>query len=188
MSTNRVLAVTALVLAALAAVAGDTPAPGGPGEWTGIDLARAIREDPDGIAVLDVRGEDAFGEFSVPRSRPAPADPTALLEAVRAGGAGPGDLVVVAGGERADPRPGWLWLRRAGFNRVHYVRDVLASWIDEIVSPVLAPDASPREREAWEEQAELSRYFGGFPRIAAEDEGGGTSDRLRRAKRRGCAF
>lgn len=197
MSVNRVLAVTALVLAAGAAVAGDTPAPGGPGEMTALDLARAIRDDPDGITILDVRSEAAFEDFHVPRATLVEGGPAGgtdadegarVLDAARSAGAGPGDLVVVTGGEGTDARPGWLALRRAGYERAHWVRDVLASWLDEIVSPVLSPDASEREREAWEEQADLSRYFGGFPRIAERDEAASTDDRLRRARRRGCAF
>ena len=189
--TNRILAILALVLAGVAAVAGDTPAPGGPGEITALDLARAIRETPDGILILDVRDAAAFEEFSVPRARLVEGGAAAesVLEAARAAGAAPDDLIVIAGGQGADARPGWLALRREGHRRVHWVRDVLGSWLDEIVSPVLPPDASDREREAWDEQADLSRYFGGFPRIATrEDASGGTTDRLRRAKRRGCAF
>ncbi len=185
-STNRGLAAVAGVLGALALIAGDTPAPGGSGEMTGLELARAIRDEPATLVVLDVRAPETFEEFHVPRARLVEDDHTSLLAEV---GAGADVRVIVTGGPDADPRPGWLSLRRAGYTQVFYVPDVLTAWLDDIISPVLSPRAGASARLAWEEQADLSRYFGGFPRIAEPStETGGSASRLRRAKRRGCAF
>lgn len=188
--TNGVLASVAGVLGLLALVGGDTPAPGGAGELTALELAAALRASPDSVVVLDVRSEAAFAEFHVPRARLTDFDPVAIVAAAGDAGAHAATVIVVAGDADRDARPGWLALRRAGFDRTHYMPDVLESWLTEIVSPVLASTASARERDAWEEQAELARYFGGFPRILdpSTDTAGGTAERLRRAKRRGCAF
>ena len=189
-STNRVLAIAAGVLGTLALIAGDTPTPGGAGAATALDLAAAIRADPDGVVVLDVRDEGSFAEFHAPRARRfdgAPEDTPSLLREIGVTAAG---RVFVTGGPLADPRPAWLALRRAGFENAHYILDIATAWLDDIVSPVGSPDMSAAERETWDRHAELSRYFGGFPRIAArsDDADESTSARLRRAKRRGCAF
>ena len=188
MRTNRALAAAALVLGALAVIAGDTPAPGGAGAIDALDLAEAIRDDPAAVIVLDARDEAAFEEFHVPRARRLDVGPDAAPARVVELGGTPESRIVVTGGPQADPRPAWLALRRAGFADAYYVRDVVGAWVDRIISPVLSPDASDAERHAWERQADLSRYFGGFPRIAERDEEEGAAARLRRARRRGCAF
>jgi rhodanese-related sulfurtransferase len=193
-SANRVLAATAGLLATLALIAGDTLAPGGAGEIGALDVARRLRSDPDGIRILDVRGDSAFADFHLPRARHAALADAAHLEAwvaaARAGGASEGDLVVIVGGPGIDARRPWLALKKAGFSDVRYMRDAVTDWLESIISPILGPDADDEERSAFEEQAEIARYFGGFPRIltAAEAPGGDVSERLRKARRRGCAF
>ena len=186
--TNRALAAVAGLLGTMALVAGDTPAPGGAGEVTALELAAELRAAPDSVIILDIRDEPSYREFHAPRARLA--ETGRVLEAVEAAGATDASLIVVAGGIEHDPRPAWLALRRAGYGRAHYLPDVLGSWLDDIISPTLPSSASEAEREAWETQADLSRYFGGFPRIVEASSGGSedAGSRLRRAKRRGCAF
>ena len=188
MSTNRTLAIVAGALGALALFGGDTPAPGAPGAITALEVARALRADPDAVRILDVRDRAAFDEYHLPRAVLAPSDPDALVASL--GEHARGDLVVIAGGPDAGPRAAWLALRRAGVVGARYLPDATAAWLDAIVSPVLVAGADPRTRAAWEEQAELSRYFGGFPRVraAAERPADDVADRLRQARRRGCAF
>lgn len=189
MTANRVLALVAGALGALALFGGDTPAPGGPGAISALEVARALRADPDGIRLLDIRDAAAFEEFHLPRAARAPADPGALVAGL-ATDVGPGDAIVVLGGPDAAARLAWLALRRAGFVRARYLPDATSAWLADIVSPVLPADAGPARRAAWPEQAELSRYFGGFPRVgtAAGRETDAAADGLRRARRRGCAF
>lgn len=207
MTTNRVLAIAAGALGALALFGGDTPAPGAPGAIGALEVARELRADPEAVVILDIRDEAEYRSFHLPRAVLAPADPGALVASLAAdeAGASPSDragrgsargrssrtaLVVVAGGPDAEPRAAWLALRRAGYARARYLPDATAAWVDAIVSPVLPADADARTRAAWEEQAELSRYFGGFPRVgtAADTTGDDAAERLDRALRRGCAF
>jgi len=188
-STNRILAIAAGALGALALFGGDTPAPGAPGVISALEVARELRADPDAIHILDIRDEAAYRDFHLPRAVLAPADPEALVASLAE--ADPRtDLVVVAGGPDAEPRAAWLALRGAGFIRARYLPDATAAWVDAIVSPVLPADADARTRAAWEVHAELSRYFGGFPRVgtAADRPADDAADRLRQARRRGCAF
>jgi len=178
------------LLGALALIGGDTPAPGGSGAMGALDLAAALRADPSGVVVLDVRDREAFDEFHVPRARLVEQDPEDLTAIVADIEDSANAIIVVAGGPGADPKAGWLSLRRAGYDRAYYVPDILTAWLDDIISPTIAPDAGPNERAAWEAQAELSRYFGGFPRVrdAVEVDADVSAARLKRAKRRGCAF
>jgi hypothetical protein len=68
--------------------------------------------------------------------------------------------------------------------------DMLPAWLDSIISPVRGPTDDPEEKARWDEQAELARYFGGFPRVVDDPSvrAGDVSSRLRHARRRGCAI
>ena len=194
MTIDRALAMAASVLGALALVAGDTLGPGGPGEVSALELAGELRSHAAELRILDIRSDSAYADFHVPRAVQVPIERQGvdleawLTDVMRV--ASPAAPVVVAGGPGTDPRPAWLALRKAGFANVRYMSDAVGDWVDSIVSPVLPASASPSRRAIWEDQAELARYFGGFPRIATDTESlsRGTAERLRRARRRGCAF
>jgi hypothetical protein len=66
-----------------------------------------------------------------------------------------------------------------------------------VINPVIAADASPEKKRAFEADAEISRYFGGSPRtVAAGATGGAVPARetpeghvaaaVTQAARRGC--
>ena len=83
-----------------------------------------------------------------------------------------------------------------GYERVRFLEGGLEAWLTDIIEPVLAPDATPAARSAFDRQAELARYFGGMPRVGVREESvesdkagvSAVSAALRRARRRGCAF
>ena len=57
----------------------------------------------------------------------------------------------------------------------------MRAWNDEVLFPQLRRDASAPQRRAFEARAQLSRYFGGSPRVI---EPGAQTQRSR--SRRGC--
>lgn len=198
MTVNRGLAIAAAALAVLAPLGGDVPVPGGAGEIGALDLARALRSDAGAVRIFDVRGADAREAYGIPRAEPV--DPDVVTRAAARGRQGadvraalglePGQTLVLVGDSAVAARALWLELRRARLAAVRYMPDGVSDWVSSIVSPVLPAEAGARARAAFEEQAELSRYFGGFPRIAAPDaeDAASTAERIGQARRRGCAF
>jgi hypothetical protein len=67
------------------------------------------------------------------------------------------------------------------------LRDGVNGWIRTIASPVLPSNPSAEQARAWQEVSELSRWFGGVPRVgdarAGPDSLGAAMARIRR---RGC--
>lgn len=197
MTLNRALAAAAAVLGLLALFVGTDAAPaGGSGVIGSLEVAKAIRADPEGILVVDVRDREAFDALHLPRAVHLPITPTEAqplsaaewrkrLEAL---GASLDRPIVVAGEPELPTRILWVELRQAGY-RAAYMPDMLADWLEMIVSPVRGPIEDPAAQAAWDEQAELSRYFGGFPRVGSTPgRTGSVSERLRHARRRGCAL
>lgn len=191
---NGWLAGGALLLAALAPLAG-TPA-SAPGEASpprvdsaraaALDVARAIRGRDPALRLLDLRPPDEYEAFHLPRAErwdPARLDELPVDPERR--------IVVYA----ATPREAAAARRRlaaAGHPAPRYLADGVGEWTREILNPVLPTEAGPGERERFREIAELSRYFGGLPRILRPGEpdprAGRNDELLSRTLRRGCAF
>lgn len=196
-TVNRSLGSLAALMALGALVMGQGPGhPGGPATTTALEIARALRNDPESVVILDLRDSAAFADFHLPRARHLPiagdsASQISLevwLAAFERLERPPTSQIVIGGGADTPTREVWLALRRAG-HPAFYLPDMIGDWIDTIVSPVRAPTDDPLELTLWSEISRLSRYFGGLPRVIDRPPPSlDTATRLQLAKRRGCAF
>ena len=188
---NRTLVAIAVILAAMAFLAGSpSRLPAGPddplarGEVTAVQLAQWIK-DRKALRLLDVRTREEYDDFHLPRAEHVPLDSltAATFESV--------DTVVMysASLETTVRAVGVL---ESGDSApvVLYMQNGISDWLMDILNPRRARDASPDAVAAFEMKAELSRYFGGLPRITDDEPEGMTSTAavLKKMKRRGCAF
>lgn len=188
---NRALAAMAVFLGVMAVAAGSPnrspPAAHDPlahGEVTALQLARWIK-DRKVMRLLDVRTREEYDDFHLPRAEHVP------LESLTATIFESGDTVIMysASLETTVRAVGVL---ESGDSAavVLYMQDGIADWLTDILNPRRARDATPDVVAAFETKAELSRYFGGLPRITDDEPEGMTSTAavLKKTKRRGCAF
>ena len=204
MSAARALGWAAFVLGAAAACAGspyrgnpapsessaraDDPTAGMP-SVSAAQLAEWIRQREPGLRVIDLRSPEAFEAYRIPGARrhdPDSLDRLAVSDR--------DELVVVTTDGTLSVQTG-ARLRRSSAREVLVLRDGIRGWLDEVINPELAADASPEARQRFESRAELSRYFGGQPRIGApvgSSDGVPTRDRenieasVAGLRRRGC--
>ena len=166
---------------------------------TALELAAWIRDRKPGLRVVDVRGAEDFAEFHLPN-----AENLSLTEVARAPFK-PDETVVLYSEGGTHAAQGWFFLRARGIGHVYFLRGGLYEWMTEVVNPTLPADATPAQRAEFARTAELSRYFGGVPRVggasaptlvddpAAElpgrsssEDGGGSTAAVRRVRQRGC--
>jgi rhodanese-related sulfurtransferase len=163
--TRRALALAAALggaFAPFARVPAAAPTPDGE-RIAAIRLAEWIHERKPGLRVIDLRtGEDEYP--ALPGAEPASGLPSAA--AFR-----PEETVVLvsADGEGA-AFPTWARLRAHGHFRVLVLDGGAQGWLGEVLEPTLASDATPGAGAAFQHASELSRYFGGAPRILAPGE------------------
>jgi rhodanese-related sulfurtransferase len=152
-------------------------------------LARWIRQREPGLRIFDLRSESDYSNYHIPGAEHL--DITAI-DRTRISAT---DRVVTYSDSAAQSAQAWVFLRALGLQDVHFLRSGLAGWFDEVINPVLPADASIEAREGFESIAELSRYFGGVPRIGtASDVSARKPDPPREdlrkavigARRRGC--
>jgi rhodanese-related sulfurtransferase len=216
--THRLLAGAAAALAIAALAAGDRSTSGAPtagstqidltalarsveaeeDHVTALELATWIRGRKPGLRVVDVRGAEDFAEFHLPN-----AENLSLTEVARAPFR-PDETVVLYSEGGTHAAQGWFFLRARGIGHVYFLRGGLYEWMTEVVNPTLPADATPAQRAGFARTAELSRYFGGVPRIGgasaparvddpaaelpgrASEDGGGSTAAVRRVRQRGC--
>jgi rhodanese-related sulfurtransferase len=211
--THRWLAGAAALLAVAALAAGD-PHPGErvdvdrlarivdaeEDHVTALDLAAWIRDRKPGLRVVDVRSAAEYADFHLPN-----AENLTLAQVTRTRFRADETVVLYSeGGTHA--AQGWFFLRARGVEHVYFLRGGLYEWMTEVMNPTVAPDASPETRAAFARTAELSRYFGGVPRVVAPSVGtagasgdgdpaaelaprgaeGGAAAAVRHVRQRGC--
>lgn len=169
----RILAITALSLAALAAVAG-SPRRGNTTSLdiaslardvqteadhvTAVELARWIRDRKPNLRIIDIRDSAEFEEYHVPQAERLP------IEAVVNAKFTPGETIVLYSGGGAHAAQAWVLLRARGDKNVFFLRGGIAEWLDEVMNARIPVNASDEQRAEADSIAALSRYFGGVPR------------------------
>ena len=172
-STPRVLGAIALALAVLAPLVGspfavhhasvDVAALARTVEReedhvTALELAQWIKERRPGLRIIDVRGPEEFEVYHVPGAQRIALDalPRTPFRATET-------LVLYSEGG-AHAAQAWVFLRALGYRNVFFLRGGLYEWLEQVMNPTVAADATPAAREEFARAAALSRYFGGVPR------------------------
>lgn len=190
---NHILAGAAVALAAGALVAGD------PGPDLNVDLtalARAIEQEEDhvdalelaewirrrepGLRVIDVRAQAAYEQYHVPQAeRIAISDIPALRVA-------PTETIVLYSDGGIHAAQAWFFLRARGYGNVRFLRGGVYEWLDQVINPQLAPDATREQQRRYARQKELSEYFGGEPSAFSQPTTSDIGEAVRRLKRKTC--
>ena len=174
---HRALALVALALATLAAVTGQ----GAPARRVdALELATWIRSGKP-VRVIGLKGEGSADELLLIPG----ADIRTLAEVAREHWE-PGIAVVFYGeGEALASRA--QTMVPAANESTYVLRDGVSGWVRTIAAPVLPSNPTPEQAEAWQEIAELSRWFGGVPRVGvASDSADSLAAAVARIRRRGC--
>lgn len=144
---------------------------------TALELAQWIK-DRHAVRILDLRPPAQFDSLHIPGAERAAIDSLSAL------GLHAGDTVVLYSEAGAHAAQGWVFLRALGFRHAYFLRGGIYEWIDQILSPTLAVNATDVERLTFTRAAALSRYFGGLPRSGVPRVEQAKS--VAQIRRRGC--
>jgi len=164
------LLVFALVAAAFAAIAQDAAPPLASDEVSAVELALWIHDRRPGLLVVDTRTQEAFDQDHLPGAR--------LREDIDSDALAAADTVVVYAEASTDAS---ALRRRSDAPRMLRLRGGITAWNEQVLFPVLRADANAKQQRDFALRAQLSRYFGGSPRML--DPG---ASALRGRSRRGC--
>ena len=185
---------------AVARAPGAARSPAAPGSPVAIDvaeLARIVTDQGDHVSaielagwlhahrprqrVIDIRTAPEFAAYHIPGAEHIPLDRLAFTPFAT------DETVVLYSEFGVHGAQAWIFLRAFGLHRVFFLRNGLHEWLDDVMSPTLAADAPADARAGFARISELSRSFGGMPRVL----GGNTAGTAARgpeplARRRGC--
>jgi rhodanese-related sulfurtransferase len=133
---------------------------------TALELAGWIRAQHPGLRVIDVRSDSEFGEYHIPGAKrmALPTLATASFD--------PSETLVLYSEGGAHAAQGWVLLRTAGLRNVYFLRGGILEWMDDVMNPTAPSD--------------LTRYFGGVPRLTAVPLPGAAAPVVARMRRRSC--
>jgi rhodanese-related sulfurtransferase len=196
------LAAAALVLGALAAFAGSPVAASNarvdvPGlantvdreddHVAAVELARWIKDGRQDLKIVDLRDSAEFEDYHIPG-----AERIALGDLTKTPFRKDDTIVLYSDGG-AHAAQGWVFLRALGYKHVYFLRGGLYEWIDDVMNPTISPTASDSARGQFNAAAEISRYFGGVPRLsdppassASGNQAAKKANAVSRVRGRGC--
>jgi len=123
-----------------------------------VELAGWLRADRPRLRVIDLRSAAEFAIYHIPGAEHV------ALDQLTAARFAPGETIALYSETGVHAGQAWVLLRALGHRRVVFLRGGLHEWLDDVMSPTLAADASPEARAAFADVAALSRWFGGTPR------------------------
>jgi rhodanese-related sulfurtransferase len=202
----RGLTATALVLGAFAAFAGSPVATSNAridvailartvdredDHVTSVELARWIKDKKENLRIIDIRDSVDFADYHIPG-----AERIDLTDLVKTPFRKNETIVLYSGGG-AHAAQGWVFLRALGYTQVYFLRGGLAEWLDDVMNPTISSNASDSARGEFTKTAEISRYFGGVPRVGesssaapvvphSSSETPKAVDKVARIRGRGC--
>lgn len=126
---------------------------------TALELAEWIRDRRPGLRVVDIRSSGEFEALHIPT-----AERIALTDLAKTPFRHDETIVLYSEGG-AHAGQGWVFLRALGYTQVYFLRGGLREWLDDVMSPTFPIAADDSGRKIIAHNSDLSRYFGGSPRV-----------------------
>lgn len=133
---------------------------------TALELAAWIRDRKPGLRIIDLRPASEFEEYHLPRAE------NVALKALFETSFAPDETIVLLSDGGAHAAQAWVLLQARGHRQSYFLRGGVEEWLDDVMNPV------PGNAK----DMELSRYFGGTPRVGEAP----SPDHVKEMRRRGC--
>ena len=172
-SLNQKLAGAALLLGALALVAGD-PHQGSTATLNAKELSVIVHNEVDHVApeemvgwiilgradfrLIDLRAPGDFAGYHIPGAENVP------LPALTEYGLQQNEKIVLYSDGGIHSAQAWFLLRAKGYRGVYMLRGGLEEWKESVLFPQVPADATPEQKALFEKQKAVSAFFGGTPR------------------------
>jgi rhodanese-related sulfurtransferase len=146
-----------------------------------LELAEWIRDRRPGLRIVDVREGLDSATYRIPGARAIGLDSVGAIMTT------PGGLVVLYSDGGAHAAQAWVLLRARGLRDVKVLKDGMAAWEDEVLSPAIPAVAHDSARQRFDRARALALWFGGHPRLAPVPNGiPATPAEPRRRRRNTC--
>ena len=112
-----------------------------------------------GLRVIDVREGLDSTTYVIPGAE------AVQLEQIGGLAVAPGQHLVLYSDGGTHAAQAWVLLRMRGITDVHVLKDGMAAWEDEVLSPRMPAVAADSARQRYERARSLALWFGGRPRL-----------------------
>jgi rhodanese-related sulfurtransferase len=139
--------------------------------------AEWIKAGTPGLRLLDLREGLDTSTYMIPGARSIALRDLDTLRVAD------GEGVILYSDGAAHAAQAWVLLRVRGIRNALVLKDGMASWEDEVLSPLTAAVTDDSAQARFKRARELSLWFGGFPRLVPDETLAGT---VRPRRRRTC--
>ena len=125
---------------------------------TPTELAAWIIEGRADYRLIDLRAEDAFGEYHIPNAENLPLVSLGELDA------SPTEKIVLYATGDLHAAQAWMLLKGRGLSGASTLQGGLEGWKSEVLFPVMPENPSAEAQARFEKAAHVATVFGGQPR------------------------
>jgi uncharacterized protein len=143
-----------------------------------LELAELIKSRTPGLRILDLRDHLDTSTYVIPGAR------SVTLSNIDTVSVAPGEKLVLYSDGGAHAAQAWVLLRVRGIRDALVLKDGMAAWEDEVLSPLAPAVPDDTSRARFVRARELSLWFGGFPRLVPD--GSTPASGIRPRRRRTC--
>ncbi len=117
-----------------------------------------IQKNAD-FTLIDLRSEKLFNEYNIPTSINMKINDILSLQSPK------NTKILIYSDDNLQAAQAWFLLKSKRFSAVYLLKGGLNEWTNKILFPSLSENASPDEKANFAKISEISKYFGGSPRM-----------------------
>ena len=170
LSTNKKLALFAMILGVIALFAGNPyggttikvnekdialSTVGNSDKVSVIDLADWIIKAKSDFELVDLRSEEKYNEYTIPNSRCVPLPQISSSELLR------NQKIVLFSDDDVTASQAWFILKSKGYKGVYILDGGLDAWKEKVLFPKAPINGNEKEVAQFEKMKEVAKYFGG---------------------------
>ncbi|MFA3782674.1 rhodanese-like domain-containing protein [Melioribacteraceae bacterium 4301-Me] len=128
------------------------------------DLAEWIIKGNSDFVLVDLRDSKSYSEYNIPTSINIRLNELLNSNLLR------NQKIILYGNDDITAAQAWFILRSDGYKNVYILNGGLEAWKNKILFPVLAQNANTEEKAEFEKIKEISKFFGGTPKIGLTEK------------------
>lgn len=123
------------------------------------ELADWLIQKKADFTLIDLRSEKLFNEYNIPSSVNMKVNDVISMQIPKS------SKIILYSDDNLQSAQAWFLLKSKRFSAVYLLKGGFTEWTNKILFPTLTESASPEEKANFAKISEISKYFGGSPRI-----------------------
>lgn len=126
------------------------------------ELAEWLISKKTGFMLIDIRSPKLYGEYYIPTAVNIQPESIIDLNIPKS------QKIIIYSDDNLQSAQTWLLLKSKYYKAVYMLKGGISAWRDQILFPVIPDSIATEEQAKYRKLTEISKYFGGSPRVLTQ--------------------